>query len=578
MIREMLHPVRAGRFSRPVTLKLAVAAAALAFCTASPAQAQFDKGGYTSVDTPQSRAQRTHLEKLRDSRRGIRGATTPGKAGEGEEDEDTETNIPELQVFAAVNLAEVYTSNAAGSIGRNKGYDFYTKPGIRLSAIEQSAHVTATLDYSLNGQYHARDHDLDQFVHRLRGMANAELINQLLFLDLQAFAKPAALTRTGALTAADDVPNRSNYRDSYGYAVRPTLLHQFGSAVETDLWFSQSGVFFVTPSGAAPTPLPGFFQPPRNSNTSSVGARIASLDDFVRLKWTINASAANTYQSAHNSQRQRSATANLSYAVTNSFSLIGTGGYQTYHSSFALTKDLDGPTLLGGFQFTPSPDFYFYAQAGTQNNFPTYIGSLRWILSPITSVTASATDRVLTPQQQLQNNLQNPSGIGDNGTGAGVPPGSTPPGSIGSDILSPDGLSLDNSIYRYRQFNADLIRNTERMRYQLSAFATLRDRLNDIPANFINKNSKSYGIRANVLRRLRRDLDGTLGVSVSRAHEFNGSDDILQGDVGLNYHANETLSFYLDTSVLARKSKNLVGFNNGNLTDVRVTVGVSKSF
>jgi predicted porin len=69
-----------------------------------------------------------------------------------------------------------------------------------------------------------------------------------------------------------------------------------------------------------------------------------------------------------------------------------------------------------------------------------------------------------------------------------------------------------------------------------------------------------------------------LGVSVSRAHEFNGSDDILQGDVGLNYHANDTLSFYLDTSVLARKSKNLVGFNNGNLTDVRVTVGVSKSF
>ncbi len=50
------------------------------------------------------------------------------------------------------------------------------------------------------------------------------------------------------LPLQDGTPTNNNYRDTYSYAVRPTLMHQFGSAVETDLWFSQSGVFFVTPS------------------------------------------------------------------------------------------------------------------------------------------------------------------------------------------------------------------------------------------------------------------------------------------------------------------------------------------
>lgn len=565
MIPEKLHLVRAGRSTRPMGLKLAVAAVALGMIAAPQAQAQFDTGGYTSASTPQARAQQTEQQKARQKAEGI--ALPDEPVGP----------IPELQVFAAVSLAETYTSNSSGTVGG--GYDFYTQPGLHLSAVEQSRRLTAMLDYSLTGQYHARNHDLDQLINQLNAMANAELIEQTLFMDVQANARPLSLTRVGSLTAADGTPTNNNYRNSYSYAVRPTLMHQFGSAVEADLWFSQSGMFFAKPSSANTVPLPGFYVPPTNSNTSQVGARIASLSDFMRLKWSLNASASDTYQTAHQSQKVRSASANLIYSLTDDFSVIGTGGYQTYHSSYLLTKDLDGPILLGGFQFVPSPNFYFYVQAGTQNNFPTYIGQLIWSVTPLTQVTARATDQVQTPQQQLTSDLQNSGsapGSGGSGNPATNPSGGYNPGAGG---FLGDGLSINNSIYRNRNFQAMISHSLPRTTYTLAVFGTIRDRLDStFFPSFLNKREENYGVRIGVAHRLRRDLYGNVSLTASRANEFNGHDRILQGDAGVHYDASQTLSLYLNTSIINRESTGLVGFTNGNLNDVRVTVGVNKAF
>jgi len=564
MIPQMLHLVRAGHASRPATLKLAFAAATMAMLAAPGAQAQFDTGGYNSASTPLARAQQSKLEQARAKQEGLRGSDAVSGP------------LPELQVFAAVSLAETYTTNASGSTGNGKGYDLYTTPGIHLGLLQESSRLTASIDYALTGQYHARFHDLDQLTHRLDATANAELIDRFLFLDAQANAAPTMLSRVGDLSAGDGTPTRGNYRNTYRYAVRPTVMHQFGSFAEVDLWASQSGVYFVRPSSGALSPLPGFFRPPTNSNSTAIGARIASLDDFMRFRWSLNASASNTYQGSHQSQKVRSAVANVSYALSNSFSLIATGGYQTYHSSFLLSKDLDGPTLLGGFQFAPNPNLLLYVQAGTQNNFPTYIGALDWKVTPQTTISASANDKVQTPQQQLMGDLQNGGNLG------GALPGQSDPSTpgtpqTGSGFLG-DGLSLNNAIYRIRRFDATVSRATERQNYGFSIFATLRDRLDTPVFSFLDRKEKTYGVRAIVSHHLRRDLRASLGVSASKAHEFNGDDRILDGMFSLDYSANEKLNFYFNTDVINRDSHRLIGFSNGNLTDVRVTVGVRKSF
>ncbi len=118
----------------------------------------------------------------------------------------------------------------------------------------------------------------------------------------------------------------------------------------------------------------------------------------------------------------------------------------------------------------------------------------------------------------------------------------------------------------------------ERTQYNFGAFATLRDRLNNDLANILDPHEKTYGLRAGVSHSLRRDLTGNIEFTASKADEFNGDDRIFEADAGITYAASQTLSFYLTTSVINRESNSLIGFPNGNLTDVNVTVGVSKSF
>ncbi len=244
-----------------------------------------------------------------------------------------------------------------------------------------------------------------------------------------------------------------------------------------------------------------------------------------------------------------------------------------------------GRHLLGGFQFAPSPNFYLYVQAGTQNNFPTYIGALNWKIDsadrhhrqrqrPDTDAPAAA-----DPE-----NLQNP--IGSPGPGGGTGPIRAPrtPHSrdIGQDstvgILG-DGLSIDNSVYRYRAYNADDLSHVRSGRTSTLP-SSQRSGTGSTTSVFLslNQHEKNYGIRASASRKLRRDLTATLGFTASKADEFNGNDRILEGDASLNYSASQTLGFYFNDSIVNRDPNALIGFDNGNLTDVRVTVGVRKSF
>ncbi len=280
----------------------------------------------------------------------------------------------------------------------------------------------------------------------------------------------------------------------------------------------------------------------------------------------------------------------MSYNFTNELAAIFTGGYQTYHSSFSLAKNLDGPTLLGGIQVITGPNFHFFAQAGTQNNFPTYIGSLAWLLDPLTSICANSTDEVKTPQERLLGNTQATADQAQTGllstsqNSECVDPGATsaPPtagASAGSDATPDESLGLENSLLRYRSYEALFRRASERMHYTLKIYDTIQDRLNIMPQLNISTRSTLYGVQASVERDLRHDLMGTISFDASKAQEFGGNDRILRGMLDLRYSATQTLSFYFETSVLNRQSEGLVaGLQNGGLIDTRVTVGVNKAF
>lgn len=576
MILERLRFGRGAHRVRPAALRLAAATAVLVMAAPS-AFAQITPMSTRDNTHRQERAQRAQDQTDRAQKKAAesQGISLPGGS-----------EIPALQVSAAVDLAEVYTSNASGTTGGGGRSDFFTRPGLNLGLRADTARWAVDADYYLTGEWHMRNHRLDRINNHLNMLAQGEVLPETLFLDARAFATPAVLSRAGSLTADQGSYSSTNTRDTYGFTFRPDLRHTFGGFAQGDLWVAQSGMYFVKPSGSVPTPIPSFFQPAQNTNSTTLTAQLASGTDFTRFTWVGTASATNTFQETA-WQKQRSAVANFQYALSRSFALVGTGGYSTYKSSLPLIKDLDGPIGLGGFRYTVDQTFLLMIQGGTQNNFPTYIGSLQWQIGPSMAFLASATDSVSTPQERVLGNLGNMGSTigGDFYNGSTDFPfgglGSPAPYGLGGQGVTPlpgDMLSFDNQVSRYRSFQASLSFQVERTSFRLTGYNSIQNRLTQ-PIPGISPRTTVYGARFDASRQMSREMTALASLEGSRAEEFGGNDRILRASVGLRYRLSMTSSIYTDGTILNRESEGLLGgFQNGSLTDVRVTVGIRKSF
>ena len=226
---------------------------------------------------------------------------------------------------------------------------------------------------------------------------------------------------------------------------------------------------------------------------------------------------------------------------------------------------------MGGITYNPSPDLTLTVEAGSQHNFPTYMGSARWMISPMTQLIAEATDGISTPQGDILGRLGN---TGATGYGSFGNLGSSLGSSSGYTPVGPNGLALDNSINRSRSVQLSVVHTDERMRYTLSAYGTERDRLDVAPSSTKLPRSSVYGVRAVVSRTFSAEMTGEVSAGWSRANEFSGRDDIYSADVRLNYHLSEHLDLYLTNHVVHRDSANLVGVSNAALTEDQVLIGI----
>jgi hypothetical protein len=311
-----------------------------------------------------------------------------------------------------------------------------------------------------------------------------------------------------------------------------------------------------------------------------VSQQFASGTWFDRLQWTALGAYVQSNQAVR-TQRQIEGMGTLSYALSHAFRVFGTGGYTDYSSTTTLSKDLSGPVALGGITYTPSPNFSLTAQAGTQHNFPTYTGSARWAISPLTEFIAEATDAVGTPQGDILNRLGGGlggstggfgglGGLGNFGGGGGLGLGSFG----GGGAFGNGGLALDNTLYRIRAVNASLSYKLDRTNFIVTLYGNERDRLDAVATSPSPPRTSVYGIRFSVSRDLRQDLTALVSVGYSRANEFGGRDNIISADAHLNYHLSETFDLYLTNHFVHRDAANLIGVPNAPMTEDQVIVGI----
>lgn len=492
----------------------------------------------------------------------------------GERAARAEPTQPSLKMWAGMNLAGVYTSNAGGGTSNNA--DEYVQGSINLGLHYEGPRLSADAAYTGTGDYYGRYHNLDRFDQNLNLVADAEVVPDTLLLHARGFAQPLSLTRVGTLSAGGGSVSGQNSRDTYGYTVAPEFRLRLSDIATSTTTATQGSVFFVQPSTGYAGSNPGT-DLPQDTYSFDVSERIASGDYFSRLEWAM-VGTYNYVSQKTQSERQYGGALNVTVGVTRWLSLVGTGGYSVFKSTVPLTRDLNGPIGMGGVQLSSGETFSLTIEGGEQHNFTSFEGSLQWAMTPLTALSAFASDNVTTPQATILSNLTTlasskggfSSGWADFG-GAGSTNLQAPQGMV-SPIPS-YGLQIDNSIYRDRSAGVTLSHQSGRTTFTLSGFANIRDRLT-VAATTPTLRTSVFGGTFGASRKLWPDLTGNANVSYSFANEFGGHDRILSAQGGLYYSMSENLDLYGSAEYLRRDGKALIGVPNPGSSEFIGMIGI----
>ena len=161
-----------------------------------------------------------------------------------------------LILSGAVDVAEGYTNNAQGSSSGGKP-DSFTRGQLDLGLHYQSLRLKVDAHSSTSAYYYNHFHDANQLNEHLNLTSNAELVRDHLFLNLNAFATPVALTPAGAFTAAQGlapIPAGTSSQ-TYGYTAAPVFKMRFYDFAKSESSINESQLF-VKNSSAPVDPNP----------------------------------------------------------------------------------------------------------------------------------------------------------------------------------------------------------------------------------------------------------------------------------------------------------------------------------
>ena len=507
-------------------------------------------------------------------------AAQPDNPADAQSPDSTTATTEEPRRFSlrgGLGLSEYYDSNPAGV--PNGGGDAVTRGQADLSLHDQTPRFQGDLAYSLSGYLHPDDHQLDAVENYLNAIAHAELYPDHVFFNARAFAQPTFISRLGSLDAGGS--STVNDRNAYGYAASADFAWRFDDFARSEVMVGQTGEFFSNLSNSAiGSVLP--FAGPNSANSTSVTARLTGGSYFERLEWVVTATGSNSTQTGFD-QKQRSAEADLQYHLDHNFGIIADIGYRDYNSTPALTRGLSGVIAMGGFSFQPNETLSAVVKAGTQYQFTSFTGNIRYQFTPTSQFYLTLDDVVTTPQDRLllglnglesfQQGFYLPNTLLPNqATLPDLPANSGAP----ANVAPLDGLALDNIISRYRTAGIGLIHYMERTSINLTGYGTVRDYLLPVPG--FSSRQTVYGIDLAATRELNRNLTATAALDYSVAHEFGGVDKLGTISVSMGYAITATWSADFRLNYVDRQSRNSLPAGLGALSDVQGGVGRHYTF
>ena len=313
----------------------------------------------------------------------------------------------------------------------------------------------------------------------------------------------------------------------------------------------------------------------------SASESLSSGSDFNRLNWRLTGSGSQLTDTG-NELRQLSGTADVSYAITHDFALLGTGGYTSFSTNQTLTQKITGIVALGGFRLSSGPRLHADFRAGEQFNRASYVGDINYQVTPLTTLIGSLSDSITTPAAGLLGNLGQ-LGVNNQGnfyntnyqTGQNTPvPGASDVSGFNPAPLS--GAAVTDVISRYRSGTASLIHIADRMQYRLTGFWIAYD---PVTLSSGALQQTSTGGDFSVSRNINPFLSAGLGANYAIQHVLGAHFSTITGTLTVNYQVSVLMQVYFRTAYISRLSSvALVNLSplSDSVSDTAITIGIRR--
>jgi uncharacterized protein (PEP-CTERM system associated) len=485
---------------------------------------------------------------------------------------------PAFDFYGSVHVAESYVNNASGLAGGSKS-DFISSLGLSAHVHDLTSRVTLIADYTFNTDFYARGTQPTQFTNNLLALGDVEAIPEYLSIGAKAFATPVVTSDIGVITAGNRLV-ANGFRSSFGFFVEPVLKFRVGNFADSQTIPLYGGTFFTRPAGTTPAPIIPGITGPEDMTTRGVTQRFTSGEDFDRLTWNaIGAFVETKRKQGLLSDKEGSST--LKYALSHEFALLATGGYEAINDTQPLAHNVSGLIAMGGFSLTLGPDFDLELEVGEKYRDISYLGSLRYNLSPTATIIGSANDSITTPEGQLLDNLNNliatPNGelsSSDSLLGNGAP------ALLSSfDFQALGNLSFDQNVSRNQTLSLAWLEDLERNHLDLSFFGIRRTFLSGVLIG--PPRTTSWGSRLALSRDITPVLVGSVRGGYTVTQELGGTARIFSAGAEMRYSLTPEMELSLRGDYLDRHSSTeLVKLSpfTGSLSDYRFTLYLSHTF
>ncbi len=283
------------------------------------------------------------------------------------------------QVRPRISLSERYSDNIDLRTNGLEQSDWVTTitPGVSLSRTGRRLQVHA--DYSLLGMLYADDSDRSRARHNLNGRANAELLEDWLYLDAGARVSQEINDYTRGIGVGDAV-GLGNTSQVSSYSLSPYLRHRFASFATVEARVSQQGVW--TDSVGA-----------TDSDSTQYRLNASSGADFHPLSWSASYDRRETDNSNTANSDSERGSVNFRLPLHRKYGLLGQAGMEKNNYTGASNRVRDYTYYGLGAFYTPgrrfSMDVYY-----NDSDFGGFVsGNLSFSPTDRTTINASSTQR-----------------------------------------------------------------------------------------------------------------------------------------------------------------------------------------